>query len=426
VAQVFKMLVRKHLRDAEFIFQLTFNSGWRLDSLCREVSDRSRMMISLLTCMSRHYDIGYGVVSLIFITNAIGFLCAALVVSLMETKFGRSKTYMTAEAARIVAFAIIASTPPFGAVVAFYLLAGFGEAINLSLSNVFCVSMANSTQTLGIYHGCYGLGGTIGPLIATAIVSDGAIWSRFYLLEIALVVASFAFAGWAFHGYDEDEPSQSQSQSELKQTESRQRTEEGERKKTRMLWRAAKNNTTILGALFIFTYQGAEVAISGWVITFLVAYRGGNPNHVGYVTAGFWAGITLGRFILSRPAHKVGEKISVVALVAGSVGFQLLAWLVPNVVGDAVAVAILGFLLGPIYPCSMNVFSRLLPKNIQMSSLSIISALGSSGGALVPFVTGISAQKVGTFILHPIAIGCYVLMETSWLTLPRIKKQSAK
>jgi len=239
------------------------------------------------------------------------------------------------------------------------------------------------------------------------------------------VVVSCVFAGWAFHGYEEEEQ-HSELQSRLERTESRQRAEEGDAKKLQMLWRAMKNITTILGALFIFTYQGAEVAISGWVITFLITYREGNPDHVGYVTAGFWAGITLGRFILSRPAHKLGEKITVVALVAGSVAFQLLAWLVPNVVGDAVAVAILGFLLGPIYPCSMNVFSRLLPKNIQMSSLSIISAVGSSGGAVVPFITGISAQQVGTFILHPIAIGCYVLMETSWLTLPRIKKHSSE
>jgi fucose permease len=342
----------------------------------------------------------------------------------METKLGRSKTYMIAEAMRMVAFAVIASTPPFGAVVGFYFLAGLGEAINLSLSNVFCVNMANSTRVLGIFHGCYGLGGTVGPLIATAIVSNGAIWSRFYLLEIGLVVISCISAGWAFHGYEEEQ--HSEFQPSMEQTGSRQRLEEGEAKRLQMLWQATKNKSTILGAFFIFTYQGAEVAISGWVITFLITYRGGNPGHVGYVTAGFWAGITLGRFMLSQPAHKIGEKISVVALVAGSIAFQLLVWLVPNVVGDAVAVTVLGLLLGPIYPCSMNVFSRLLPKNTQMSSLSIISALGSSGGALVPFLTGISAQQAGTFILHPIAIGCYVLMETSWLTLPRMKKQSAE
>ena len=51
---------------------------------------------------------------------------------------------------------------------------------------------------------------------------------------------------------------------------------------------ALKNRVTIFGALFIFAYQGAEVAISGWFISFLINYRGGDPARVGYVTAGFW------------------------------------------------------------------------------------------------------------------------------------------
>jgi hypothetical protein len=75
------------------------------------------------------------------------------------------------------------------------------------------------------------------------------------------------------------------------------------------MWKALKSKTLILGALFIFAYQGAEVSISGWVISFLIATRHGSPPAVGYVTSGFWGGITLGRFLLSHPAHKVGEKI---------------------------------------------------------------------------------------------------------------------
>jgi fucose permease len=45
-----------------------------------------------------------------------------------------------------------------------------------------------------------------------------------------------------------------------------------------------------------FHEKGAEVAISGWVISFLVQMRAGDPSKVGYVTSGFWAGITIGRF----------------------------------------------------------------------------------------------------------------------------------
>lgn len=54
----------------------------------------------------------------------------------------------------------------------------------------------------------------------------------------------------------------------------------------------------------------------------------------------------MGRFTLVHAAHKVGEKLFVYGLTLGAIAFQLLVWLVPNVVGDAVAVGILGLLLG--------------------------------------------------------------------------------
>lgn len=40
---------------------------------------------------SRHYSIGYAIVSLIFVTNAIGFILAAFFVDALRAKFGRGK-----------------------------------------------------------------------------------------------------------------------------------------------------------------------------------------------------------------------------------------------------------------------------------------------------------------------------------------------
>jgi fucose permease len=119
-----------------------------------------------------------------------------------------------------------------------------------------------------------------------------------------------------------------------------------------------------------------------------------------------------------------GEKLAVVLLVVGSAAFQLMTWLIPNVIGDAVSVAIVGLLLGPVYPCATAVFSKLLPRNIQISSLSFISAMGSSGGAVAPFFTGLLAQSVGTYVLHPICIGLYGVMLVGWALMPKVSKRS--
>lgn len=232
---------------------------------------------------------------------------------------------------------------------------------------------------------------------------------------------SFACANgfwWTFRGYESE--SISKQQSTLDRSLTRQSTQE----KANILRRAVKNRTTLLGALLIFAYQGAEVSISGWVISFLIDYRNGDPAHVGYVTSGFWGGITLGRFLLVIPAHKIGDRVSLVLLIAGTAAFQFMLWFLPNVIGDAVAVAVIGLLLGPIYPCATGVFSRLLPLNLQITSLGFISSLGSSGGAISPFLTGLLSQKVGTFVLNPICIGLCAVMEVAWLSLPRVPKRA--
>ena len=263
------------------------------------------------------------------------------------------------------------------------------------------------------------------PLIATAMVaSGGLLFSRFYVLTLSVTVFNLIFTGWSFKRYE------SESGLDLLTADQRTIYHPQTSTGTTRLGRVAnmikifKSRTVILGALFIFAYQGAEVSISGWVISFLINTRHGNPSAVGYVTSGFWGGITLGRFLLSHPAHKIGEKLFVYGMVIGAIIFELLVWQVPNVIGDAVAVAIVGLMLGPVYPCATVIFSRAIGRKDQMSSLSVISAFGSSGGAVAPFTTGILAQAVGTFVLHPIAIGLFAAMLVCWYILPNVRKRT--
>lgn len=290
----------------------------------------------------------------------------------------------------------------------------------LALDNVFLVNLRGGTELLGYLHGVYGIGGIVAPFTATSMVSSGARWSHFYAITLALSLFNSVAFFWSFKGY-EAENATAELLTALERTASRATTID---EKKNILRKALKNRTTLLGALLIFAYQGAEVSISGWVISFLIDYRNGDPTRVGYVTSGFWGGITLGRFILVAPANKLGARTSLVVLVALTAGFQFMVWFLPNVIGDAVAVAFIGFLLGPIYPCATGVFSKLLPSHLQITSLGFISSMGSSGGALAPFFTGLLAQKVGTVVLNPICITLCVVMEVAWVGLPRVMKRT--
>ncbi|PMD46062.1 MFS general substrate transporter [Hyaloscypha variabilis F] len=373
---------------------------------------------ALIASLESHYHIAYGTVSIIFICNALGFLAAALFISALSSRIGRAKSLMISEGLLILGYTIIITTPPFPVVCASFFILGIGMAMNLAICQVFCGNLANNTAIVGIYQGAYGIGGIAGPLIATALVSRGNIWSRFYAVELGLAAINFFVVPWAFWKYElETEHEQILPHPASEQNVSTER-------KRISFKTLLSDRTTVLGALFIFAYQGSEVAISGWVISFLVQFRHGDLSKVGYVTSGFWAGITLGRFTLSFLAHHVGERLFVFVVTVGALILELLIWFVPSIPGDSVAVAFSGFLLGPCYPCAVHIFQRLIPRKMQISSLSFIGSVGSSGGALAPFMTGMLAQHVGTFVLHPICIGVFVCMGFSWFFLPKIEKRS--
>lgn len=190
-------------------------------------------------------------------------------------------------------------TPPFPVLCVAFFFLGIGMAMNLAICQVFIANLANNTALIGIYQGSYGIGGTIGPLIATSLVSKGYLWSRFYAMMLGLAVLNFCLSGWTFWSYEKDNGSAMPSLLHRPADSSKQPVSLKE--KINKQWTSLKtllsNKPTVLGALFFFSYVGAEVTISGWVISFLVQFRNGDPSKVGYVTSGFWGGITFGMLL---------------------------------------------------------------------------------------------------------------------------------
>ena len=81
---------------------------------------------------------------------------------------------------------------------------------------------------------------------------------------------------------------------------------------------------------------------------------------------------------------------------------ELIIWFIPSLIGNAVAVSIIGMLLGPMYPIAMNQASRVLPRWILTESIGWIAGFGQAGSALLPFLTGAMASGVGIGSLQPL------------------------
>ncbi|KAK4048968.1 hypothetical protein OIO90_005603 [Microbotryomycetes sp. JL221] len=180
------------------------------------------------------------------------------------------------------------------------------------------------------------------------------------------------------------------------------------------LRRTLTSRTVWVCAWFILVYVGSEVSIGGWIITFLIENRDGGAS-AGYVATGFWAGLTLGRAISTPLNNWVGEKRILYIYLGIAIGLELAIWFADSLVGNAVTVGLVGLIIGPIYPVTMSVCTKVLPRSMHASGIGFIAAFGS---ALFPFITGALAQKFSPAVLQPVMVVLFSVQIGIWVFCP--------
>lgn len=364
---------------------------------------------ALLPHIEEYYDINYAAVSCIWVSNAVGFIIIALGSDKIEPLLGKQKALLASCVLSVTMYALVASGTVFPVVVIGFLFGGMGAGIGVAQTNVFLSRMLKKAQLLSFLHAAYGVGATISPIIATATVNAGVTWHFFYLILLGLYLVNGVNLFLAFGNANDLEPWQ----------------EEGEAT-TGNLKPAAKSPITWLLSLFILLYQGAEVAMAGWIVTFLFDFRHGNPSTMGYVALGFWGGLTIGRLVLTNVLSRcTGIRRGVFIVSILSIVFVVLAWVIPLVVAVAVLTCLAGIFIGPNYPLmvAFTTTEGLIPRKIQVITITVMTAFGSSGGALFPFLTGLISQLAGTYVIMPIFISLYGTMTFIWMLLPNVERQ---
>lgn len=78
----------------------------------------------------------------------------------------------------------------------------------------------------------------------------------------------------------------------------------------------------------------------------MIRVRNASSFAGGASATGFWGGMTVGRLFLSFLTSRIGENKSMMLYLGLSVIFELIFWLVPNLVASAVSAAMLGMFMG--------------------------------------------------------------------------------
>ncbi|KAG1876339.1 MFS general substrate transporter [Suillus subluteus] len=352
----------------------------------------------LLPRIQEVYGLNFTVVSLVFVFACVGFLSGAFANLYLNGRFGFGKVRSVCQ---VIAYAIEAGALPFPAFVLGYAINGFGMALQDAQSNGYVASLKDNPEVkMGILHAVYGAGALSSPLVATQF-AQLPHWSFHYLcsLGIAFINTVLLIVVFGLKTQDECLAKIGQPPGEKGTSEKSQFNQILRLREVHLL------------AFFILIYVGVEVTMGGWMVTYVIDVRGGGPSS-GYISSGFFGGLMIGRVGLLWVNKKVGERRVLFIYSILAIGLELVVWLVPSLIGGAVAVSIIGIFLGPMYPIAMNHTVRILPEWLV------------TGSALLPFLTGAISSKAGIKSLQPFLVSMMAFMTVLWYLVPRTARKS--
>lgn len=393
---------------------------------------------------------------MIFISNCLGCLTAAVLNVLISRRVAFSKILVLATAFQIAGYAILSPAPAFPVMCIAFFINGMGMALLNAQCNSL-LSMLHNPTAMGLAHASYGVGALIAPLISTQFANiyteshaasgiNTGKWALYYTILLFVALSDMASVAYLLRGKGYEEvlgemgvPNHDQEELELTRATTPAQTrpaedamsgdEGGESETASRRARDAGSFATVLKqvhvhilAAFVFIYVGLEVTIGGWIVTFMINERGGGAS-AGYVSSGFFAGLALGRVALLWVNKKLGERYAIFLYVAIGIALEMTVWFVPSLIGNAIAVSLVGMVLGPFYPIVMSQTGRIIPRKVLSGSIGWIAGFGQSGSAIFPFLTGALANKYGIVALQPLIVAMMASMAALWFTVPSVAKR---
>ncbi|SPO05480.1 related to tetracycline resistance proteins [Cephalotrichum gorgonifer] len=370
---------------------------------------------ALIPYLEQYYGLSHTIVSLVFLSPLVGYVGSAVLNNYLHLRIGQRGVSMVCAGAHLSAYLVICLHPPYPVLVVSCIFAGFGNGIANAAWNAWMGNLANASELLGFMHAFYGAGGVLSPLISTTMITKAHLpWYTFYYLMIglsAIELATLTSSFWASTG------------ERYRAMHQRTDVEHKEGGLRSALFHMPAARVSWLSGVFLLIYAGIEVALGGWIVTFMIQVREAEPFASGMTATGFWLGMTIGRAAMGFVTPRVGVKLAISVYILAAMGLQLLFWLVPNFYISAVAVAFQGFFIGPLFPGVVLITSSLLPRHLHVVVIGFASAFSGCGASIMPFAVGVLAQALGVKVLQPIILALLGALTMIWLLLPRVGKK---
>lgn len=289
---------------------------------------------------------------------------------------------------------VASSLRPFAIGVVLFGL-GFG-AIDAAL-NVHAARCFGARQ-INWMHASYGLGATLGPLAATAMLGGGIGWHWVYAsmaFALAGLTGALALTRRAWPPPEAAPPAVGAGP---------QPTQAGSRSQAAARPARPARLRVVGGLAFAAIETGIESGAGIWGFVFLTAGRGLGAATAGLAVSAYWAMMFIGRLTLGPVAERLGAGRVLGWAVAGvAAGAALMTapgpWLLA-----VTGLLMLGLAAAPVFPLlTLTTASRLGAVGVAATTqtVSLQVAASAVGSAALPAVIGVAIGALRATILGP-------------------------
>jgi fucose permease len=259
-------------------------------------------------------------------------------------------------------------------------------AIDAGLNTYFALNQ--SAGEMNWLHACFGLGGTLSPMVMTIALNLSGSW-RWGFIPVALVYGLLAFVFLT----------------------------------TRNLWPVTSNqkpsdyatpittpgNLETLslpvvwtGLLLFFAVTGVEGSSAQWPYTLFTESRDIAPQIASLWVTLFWASMTAGRIFFGFVVERVGRQILLRLCMAMVTLAAAVMWWNPGHVSSFIAFTVIGFCVSPIFPVTTSMTPTRVGESHAANAIGFQMAVARLGLSLIPGLVGVLANAFGLEIIPPL------------------------
>lgn len=323
--------------------------------------------------MSLKHQVPLDSLGVLLVSFTLGYLLASVLSGKVMARFHLGVLLTVSCAITSVSLLGYAFASHWYVVVCFSFFLGMGGGAIDSAINTFAASRF-SASVVNWLHAFYGVGATSGPLILTALLSQGKAWHLGYVV-VGLIQLSLTILFMSTLRFWHTAPEQSPSGKSV-----------------------PFKNTLVLpivwcNLVIFFVYVGLEVGVGQWLFSILTKSRKVSVESAGLYTSAYWGSLTLGRILFGLILTKISvPKVLYTAFIGILISAVLIFLNLHNYV-TLLGIISIGFCNAPIFPSLISLTPTLVGVQHTANAVGFQISAAMIGGALLPGLAGVMSEQ---------------------------------